>query len=81
MMKVYVATPVRLPTGELTGHVGIGEAKLPKEFQLSNVVTLRKKTAWAAAQLSRGVFYLPCGVLLVPLFGPVGAEPSFNEAL
>jgi len=66
MMKIYVATPVRLPTGELTGHVGIGEAKLPKEFHLC----------------SRRVFYLPCGgVLSVPLFGPVGAEPSFNEAL
>ena len=40
-----VAIPVRLPTGELTGYIGITEAKLPKEFYLSNVVTFPKKTA------------------------------------
>jgi hypothetical protein len=33
------------PTGELTGYIGITEAKLPKEFPLSNVVTFPKKTA------------------------------------
>jgi hypothetical protein len=45
MMKGYVANPIRLPTGELTGYIGITEAKLPKEFHLSNVVTFPKKTA------------------------------------
>ena len=45
MMKAYVAIPIRLPTGELTGHIGITEAKLPKEFHLSNVVTFPKKIA------------------------------------
>jgi hypothetical protein len=42
MMKGYVAIPIRL---ELTGQIGITEAKLPKEFYLSNVVTFPKKTA------------------------------------
>ena len=45
MMKGYVAIPIRLPTGELTGYIEITEAKLPKEFHLSNVVTFPKKTA------------------------------------
>ncbi len=45
MMKGYVAIPVRLPTGELTGYIGIIEGKVPKEFHLSNVVTFPKKTA------------------------------------
>ena len=45
MMKGYVAIPIRLPTGELTGYIGIIEAKLPEEFHLSNVVTFPKKTA------------------------------------
>jgi hypothetical protein len=45
MMKGYVAIPIRLPSGELTGNVGITEAKLPNEFHLSNVVTFPKKTA------------------------------------
>jgi hypothetical protein len=39
----YVAIPIRLPTGELTGYLGITEAKLPKEFQLSNVVTFSQE--------------------------------------
>jgi hypothetical protein len=30
LMKGYVAIPIRLPTGELTGYIGISEAKLPK---------------------------------------------------
>jgi hypothetical protein len=30
MMKGYVAVPVRLPTGELTGYIGIVEGKVPK---------------------------------------------------
>jgi DNA primase len=45
MMKGYVAVPVRLPTGELTGYIGITEGKVPKEFHLSRVVTFPKKTA------------------------------------
>jgi len=45
MMKGYVAIPIRLPTGELTGYIGVTEAKLPKEFHLSNVITFPKKTA------------------------------------
>ncbi len=45
MMKGYVAIPVRLPTGELTGYIGITEGKVPKEFHLSKVVTFPKKTA------------------------------------
>jgi hypothetical protein len=57
MMKGYVAIPIGLPTGELTRYVGITEAKLPKEFHLSNVVTFPKKTAWAITPLSRGVFF------------------------
>jgi hypothetical protein len=31
-MKGYVAVPVRLPIGELTGYIGITEGKVPKEF-------------------------------------------------
>ena len=42
-MKGYVAVPVRLPTGELTGYIGITEGKVPKEFHLSRVVTFPKK--------------------------------------
>jgi DNA primase len=45
LMKGYVAVPVRLPTGELTGYIGITEGKVPKEFHLSRVVTFPKKTA------------------------------------
>jgi hypothetical protein len=45
MMKGYVAIPIRLPTGGLTGYIGVTEAKLPKEFHLSNVVTFPKKSA------------------------------------
>jgi len=45
MMKGYVAIPIGLPTGELTGYIGITEGKVPKEFHLSNVVTFPKKTA------------------------------------
>ena len=41
----YVAVPVRLPTGELTGYIGITEGKVPKEFHLSRVVTFSKKSA------------------------------------
>jgi hypothetical protein len=40
-----MSSPIRLPTGELTCYIGITEAKLPKEFHLSNVVTFPKKTA------------------------------------
>jgi hypothetical protein len=45
MTKGYVAIPIRLPTGELTGYIGVTEAKLPKEFHFSNVVTFPKKSA------------------------------------
>jgi hypothetical protein len=46
MMKGYVAIPIRLPTGELTGYIGVIEAKIPNEFlHLSNVVTFPKKSA------------------------------------
>ena len=45
MTKGYVAIPFRRPTGDLTGYIGVTEAKLPKEFHLSNVVTFPKKTA------------------------------------
>jgi hypothetical protein len=45
MMKGYVAISIRLPTAELTSYIGITEAKLPKEFHLSNVVAFPKKTA------------------------------------
>ena len=43
MMKGYVAIPIRLPTGELTGYIGVTEAKLPKEFDLYDLVTFPKK--------------------------------------
>jgi hypothetical protein len=45
MMKGYVVIPIRLPTGELTGYIGVTEAKLPNELHLSNVVTFPKKSA------------------------------------
>jgi hypothetical protein len=44
MTKGYVAIPIRLPTGELTGYTGITEGKVPKEFHFSNVVTFPKKS-------------------------------------
>jgi hypothetical protein len=44
-MKGYVAVPIRHPTAEPTGYIGITETKLPKEFQLSNVVAFPKKAA------------------------------------
>jgi hypothetical protein len=53
-VKGYVAIPIRLPTGELTGYIGITEGKVPKEFHLSKVVTFPKKTAYAVTPLSRG---------------------------
>jgi hypothetical protein len=37
--------PIRFPTGELTGYIGITEARLPKEFHLSNVATFPEKIA------------------------------------
>jgi len=45
MMKGYVAIPVRLPTGELTGYIGITAGKVPMEFHRSQVVTFPKKSA------------------------------------
>jgi hypothetical protein len=41
--KGYVAVPIRLPTGELTGYIRITEVTLPKEFHLSNVVTFSQE--------------------------------------
>ena len=41
MMKGCVAVPFDLPTGELTGYIGINEGKVPKEFHLSRVVTFQ----------------------------------------
>jgi hypothetical protein len=32
MMKGYVGVPIRLPTGELTGYIGITAGKAPKEY-------------------------------------------------
>jgi hypothetical protein len=32
MMKGYVAIPIRLPTGELTGYIGITEGKVLRSF-------------------------------------------------
>jgi hypothetical protein len=34
MMKGYVAIPIRFPTGELIGYIGITEGNVPKEFHL-----------------------------------------------
>jgi hypothetical protein len=31
-MKGYVAIPIRLPTGELTGYIGITEGKVLRSF-------------------------------------------------
>jgi len=45
LMKGYAVVPVRLPTGELTGYIGITAGKVPKEFHLSRVVTFPKKSA------------------------------------
>jgi hypothetical protein len=42
MMKGYFAIPIRLPTGELTGYIGVTGAKHSKEFHLSKVVTFQK---------------------------------------
>ena len=38
------ATPDRCPVRD-SGYIGVTEAKLPKEFHLSNAVTFPKKTA------------------------------------
>jgi len=46
-----VAIPIRLPTGELTGYIGITEAKPPKEFHLSSVVTFPEKSVQKAPHL------------------------------
>jgi hypothetical protein len=56
MMKGYVAIPIRLPTGELTGYIGITEAKLPKEFHLSNVVHISQEECAKKAPRKCGVF-------------------------
>jgi len=50
-----VAIPIRLSTGELTGYIGVTEAKPPKEFHLSSVVTFPEKSVQKAPHL-RGAF-------------------------
>ena len=59
-MKGYVAIPIRLPTGELTGYIGITAAKLPKEFHLSNVVIFPRRLLrqCGPAQMRGRSFYL-----------------------
>jgi hypothetical protein len=50
MMKGYVAISIRLPTAELTSYIGITEAKLPKEFHLSNVVAFPQEDRLGSPQ-------------------------------
>jgi hypothetical protein len=50
-----VAIPITLSTGERTGCIGIAEAKLPKEFHLSSVLTFPEKSVQKALHL-RGAF-------------------------
>jgi hypothetical protein len=78
MTKDYVAIPIRLPTGELTGYIGITEAKLPKEFHLSNVVTFPRRVRKKSPARMRGfLFYL-----LRPEPEPLGASVDpLGEAL
>lgn len=52
------AAGISLPTGELTDHIGIAEAKLPKEIHLSNVVIFPRKSAKKAPR--------KCGAFLLP---------------
>src|SRR3981189_1791406 len=48
----------RLPTGELTGYIGITEAKLPKEFHLSSVVHISQEDCLGSSPAqSRGFLY------------------------
>ena len=49
---------ISLPAGELTDYIGIAEAKLPKEYRLSNVVIFPKKSAKKAPR--------KCGAFLLP---------------
>jgi len=44
-LKGTVAIPIRLPTGELAGYIGIIEATLPAKWHIpkSNVTPLRPK--------------------------------------
>ncbi len=60
MMKGYVAIPIRLPTGELAGYIRVTEAKLPKDFHLSNVVTFPRRLLrqCGPAQMRGRSFYL-----------------------
>lgn len=34
LMRGYVALPLRLPTGQLIGYIGVKEAKLPKQWHM-----------------------------------------------
>jgi hypothetical protein len=53
------AVGISLPTGELTDHIGIAEAKLPKEIHLSNVVIFPRKSAKKPRENAGPFFYLP----------------------
>ena len=48
---------ISLPTGELTDYIGIAEAKLPKEFHLSNMVIFPKKSAKKSPAKMRGLSF------------------------
>jgi hypothetical protein len=81
MMKEYVAVPVR-PSGELTGYIGVTEAKLPKTFHLSNVVTFPRRVRKKKPRQFAGLFfYLPVPepgrvvLLLVPSVEVPGVAP------
>jgi hypothetical protein len=58
MMKGYVAIPISLPTGELTGCIGVTEAKRPKEFHLSNLGHISKEDCLCSSPAEmRGFLY------------------------
>jgi hypothetical protein len=57
MMKGYVAIPIGLPTGELTGYIGVTEAKLPKEFHLPNVVTFPRRVRKKKPRENAGLLF------------------------
>jgi hypothetical protein len=42
-----LAIPIRLPTGELTGCIGVTEAKLSKEFHLSEYMLYGTPEQWS----------------------------------
>jgi hypothetical protein len=80
MMKGYVAIPIRLSTGELTGYIGITEAKLPKgkSFTFPTWSHFPRRVRKKSPARMRGFLYY----LLKPEPEPVGVsvEP-LGEAL